>query len=360
MRECAGMELTTAELAVRLQAELEGEGEVLIRGVAPIETAEEGQLSFIANPKYNKYARTTRASALIVSRDFQGESRVPLLRVANPYLAFQQAVRLFYPEATKLEPGIHATAIVHESAELGHDVAIAPYVVIEKGARIGHRTQIYPGCYIGEDVQIGDDCVLYPHVVVRERVRIGNRVIVHAGTVIGADGFGFAREGDRYHKIPQAGTVVIGDDVEIGANCCIDRATLGETRIERGVKMDNLIQVGHNVVIGENTVIAAQAGFAGSTIVGRNVMVGGQAGFAGHMTIGDGAQISAQSGVTKDIPPGCRVFGYPARPAEEAWRQEAALRRLPELLKRVRELERAVEELQSQRKEEAKRSNDSA
>jgi UDP-3-O-[3-hydroxymyristoyl] glucosamine N-acyltransferase len=341
------MELTLSELAEHLQAQLEGEGGTTIRGVAPIESAGEGEISFIANPRYARYAAVTRASALIVSFDFRGEARVPLLRVANPYLAFQRVVQLFHPEAIRLPAGIHPTAVIDASARLGREVAIGPHVVVERGARIGDRTQLFPGCYIGPEVEIGEDCVIYPNVVIRERVRIGKRVVIHAGAVIGSDGFGFAREGEVYRKIPQAGTVVIGDDVEIGANCCIDRATLGETRIERGAKLDNLIQVGHNVVIGENTVVAAQAGFAGSTIVGRNVMVGGQAGFAGHMTIGDGALISAQSGVSKDIPPGCRVFGYPARPAEQALREEAALRRLPELLKRVRELERLVQELKA-------------
>ncbi len=316
-----------------------------LRGVAPIEEAEAGQISFIANPKYVKHAHKTRASALIVPEDLHVATSATLLRARNPYFAFQQVVRLFHPETLRLPVGVHSSAVIDPTAQLGPDVAIGPFAVVEARAKIGARTQIFPGCYVGPDVQIGEDCVLHVNVTVRERVQVGNRVVVHAGTVIGSDGFGFAREGGVYHKIPQAGTVVIEDDVEIGANCAIDRATLGETRIRRGVKMDNLIQVGHNVEIGENTVVAAQAGFAGSTRVGQNVMVGGQAGFAGHMSIGDNALISAQSGVTKSVPANTRVFGYPARPVEQARREEAALRRLPELIKRVRALERELEQL---------------
>ena len=338
------MRLAASEIARRIGARLEGP-DVEVRGVAPIEEAEAGQISFIANPKYVKHARETRASVLIVPEDLELSSPATLLRARNPYFAFQQVVRLFHPETLKLSPGVHPLAVVDPGAELGEDVAIGPLAVVEAGAKVGARTQIFPGCYVGPQVRIGEDCVLHANVTVRERVEIGNRVIVHAGTVIGSDGFGFAREGGVYHKIPQAGTVVIEDDVEIGANCAIDRATLGQTRIRRGVKMDNLIQVGHNVEIGENTVVAAQAGFAGSTRVGENVMVGGQAGFAGHMTIGDNALISAQSGVTKSVPANTRVFGYPARPVEQARREEAALRRLPDLIKRVRALERELEEL---------------
>jgi len=342
------MKLTVAELARRLGAELVGDGSVEIVGVAPIESARKGQISFVASPRYAKFAERTGASALIVPRDLPIDVDLPLLRTANPYFAFQQVVRLFHPEEHRLPEGVHATAVVHESARLGAKIAIGPYVVVEEGAVIGDRVQIYPGCYVGREVTVGADSVLHANVVIRERVKLGERVVVHAGSVIGSDGFGFAREGERYYKIPQAGTVVVEDDVEIGAGCCIDRATLGETRICKGAKLDNLIHVGHNVVIGENTVIAAQTGFAGSTIVGKNVMVGGQAGFAGHMTIGDGALISAQSGVTKSIPPGTRVFGYPARPVHQARREEAALRRLPELLKRVRELEQRLRELEGQ------------
>jgi UDP-3-O-[3-hydroxymyristoyl] glucosamine N-acyltransferase len=235
--------------------------------------------------------------------------------------------------------------VIHPEAKIGKDVRIGAHVVIGKGCEVGDRTRILPNCVLMDGVKVGQDCLLYPLVSVREECEIGNRVIIHNGAVIGSDGFGFAPHEGVYHKIPQVGRVVIEDDVEIGANCTIDRATMGETRIRRGAKLDNLVHIAHNVEVGEWTVMAAQAGISGSTKIGHHVMVGGQVGTVGHIRIGNYVQIGAQSGVSKSIPDGEIVFGYPARPIMRTKRIEAVVNQLPELLKRVKELERQVEAL---------------
>jgi UDP-3-O-[3-hydroxymyristoyl] glucosamine N-acyltransferase len=335
------MELSLTEIAELVQGEIEGENTINIHGVAKIEDAGIGEITFISNPKYAKHIDTTMASAVLVSKDFPATTR-PVIRTNNPYLSFLKVLKVFHPPGETLAAGIHPSAIIDKTTKIAAQVRIGAGVVIDRDCKIGENVSIYPGVIIGRKVVIGDNTIIYANVVLRERVQIGSSVIIHSGTIIGSDGFGFAREGQQYHKIPQVGTVIIEDDVEIGANCTIDRATLGMTILHKGVKLDNLIQVAHNVEIGENTVIAAQTGISGSTKIGKNVMIGGQVGFVGHIEIGDNTTIGAQSGVSKSLPPNSVFFGYPARPIMQAKREEAALRKLPDLLKRISELEATV------------------
>jgi len=340
------MELTLAEIAALVQGDLDGDGSIKIRDVAKIETANPGEITFLSNPKYAKYVELTKAAAILVPRDFPAIDR-PVILTQNPYFAFLKVLQTFHPPVVTVAEGIHPTAIVDATTQLGKNIRIGAGVVIDKHCRIGDEVVIHPGVVIGPEVEIGHRTLIYSNVAIRERVRIGTNVIIHSGTVIGSDGFGFAREGQQYFKIPQVGTVIIEDDVEIGANCAIDRATLGATIIRRGAKLDNLIQVAHNVEIGENTVIAAQTGISGSTKIGKNVMIGGQVGFVGHIEIGDNTTIGAQSGVSKSLPANSIYFGYPARPMMQAKREEAALRRLPDLLKKISDLEAKLEKLLS-------------
>lgn len=332
------MKFSLAEITELVQGDLEGDSSIEIHGLAKIEEAGVGEITFISNPKYAKFINTTHASAAIVSHDFPKTVK-PIIRTKDPYLSFLKVLKIFHPPLETVIMGIHPSAIIDQTAQIGENARIGAHVVVEKDCRIGNDVTIHPGVKISRDVQIGSNTTLYANVVLRENVRLGENVIIHSGTVIGSDGFGFAREGQHYHKIPQVGTVIIENDVEIGANCSIDRATLGETIIHKGAKLDNLIQVAHNVEIGENTVIAAQTGISGSTRIGKNVMIGGQVGFVGHIEIGDNTTIGAQSGVSKSLPPNSVYFGYPARPIMQAKREEAALRKLPELLKKVSDLE---------------------
>ncbi len=341
------MELTVSQVAKYIDGKVEGDESAVIFGVAKIEDAGEGEISFISNPKYAKYIDSTQASAVIVGYDFPATEKT-IIRTENPYVAFLKLLSYFHPQKEMLEEGIHATAVVHPSVFVGEDTRIGANVVIGKNSVIGKDCRIFPNVVIGEDVQVGDKTTIYANVTIREQVHIGRKVIIHSGTVIGSDGFGFAREGEVYQKIPQVGIVIIEDEVEIGANCTIDRATLGQTIICRGCKLDNLIQVAHNVVIGENTVIAAQSGVAGSTKVGKNTIIGGQVGIVGHIELSDNIIIGAQSGVTKNFPEKSVLFGYPARPIMQAKREEAALRKLPQLLKRISELERQIKQLKEE------------
>lgn len=295
------------EIAKLVDGEVTGE-DAEITSVAKIEEAGIGDITFIANLKYKKYLESTGASAVLISKgtsfeELQKRTKpLSLVNVADPYRSFLRLIDHFYPPAKPLEKGIHPTAVIAPGTRIDRDVAVGAHVVIGERCRIGEGTMVYPGTVIGDDVQVGDHSLLHGNVTIREQCRIGNRVIIHSGTVVGSDGFGFApREDGTYDKIPQRGIVVIEDDVEIGANCTIDRATLGETLIKRGVKLDNLIQVAHNVVIGEHTVIAAQTGVSGSTKIGKYCAFGGQVGLTGHISIADRTSIGAQSGVPKSI-----------------------------------------------------------
>jgi len=341
---------TLAELAAELGGLVVGDESTVIRGVAGIREAQAGDITFIANSRYDGYIAETRASAVICSRGPR-EASVPLLQVDNPYLAFQQVVRLMRPELYKPLPGVHATAVVSPAASVGEGASIGAYCVVEDGASIGARTVIMPGGYVGVQASIGDDCLLYPRVTVREECVIGNRCILHPGVVIGADGFGFAFDAGRYHKVPQVGNVIVGDDVEIGANSTIDRATTDSTRIGDGTKIDNLVQIGHNVVTGRHCIIVAQVGISGSTELEDYVTLAGQAGVIGHVRIGRGAQVGGQSGVTKSVPPNARMFGSPAIGINVFKRINAYLQKLPQLFSRTKALEERVEKLEQGEKE---------
>lgn len=336
------MKLTVAEIARQLGGELVGSGTAVITGVAGLREARPGDLSFLVRSRYRDALRTTAASAVLVPLDGPNEAPCDLIRVPNPEAGVTQIAQQLYRPLPPPEPGIHPTAVVHPTVRLGQDVFIGPHVVLEAGVTIGARTMIGAGCVIGTETSIGADCRIYPLVTVRERVRIGNRVILHSGAVIGSDGFGYVRRGEAWEKIPQLGTVEIGDDVEIGANTTIDRARFGRTVIGQGVKIDNLVQVAHNVIIGDHTAIAAQAGLAGSAGVGRGVQIAGQAGVTNHVTVGDGATIGGQAGVTKDVPPGTFVSGYPAIRHDLARKLHAQVMLLPELRARVAELEKRL------------------
>jgi UDP-3-O-[3-hydroxymyristoyl] glucosamine N-acyltransferase len=342
---------TLRELAAELGGDVVGNPETEIRGVAGIREAVPGDITFIANERYDAYLVETNASAVICSRTPR-EAVKPLLQVDNPYLAFQRVVGIFRPNTFRPAPGVHPTAVVDPTATLGPEVSIGPHGIVEAGARIGARTVLMGGCYVGHEAIIGEDCYFYPRVVVREECVVGSRCILHPGVVVGGDGFGFAFDAGRYHKVPQVGNVVIGDDVEIGANSTIDRATTDSTRIGDGTKIDNLVQIGHNVVTGQHCIIVAQVGISGSTRLEDYVTIGGQAGVIGHVTLGRGATVGAQSGVTKSVPPGKTVTGYPAMPHPVFKRLHAFLQKLPDLFHRTRDIEQRMEKLERTRERE--------
>src|SRR5213083_351150 len=335
------MTFTLQELARTSDGELIGDPSLQITGAASLVEATAGEISFFANRKYIGLLRKTRASAVFVPADFAEPIPAAQIRVSNPTKAFEQVVLKFAPKPITFAPGIHPTAVIDPSAQLGQRVSIQPHVVIEPGARIGDDTIIGAGGYIGHETTIGSSCLIYPRVTIRKRSRIGSRVIIHSGAVIGADGFGFEMVDGRQQKIQQLGIVQIDDDVEIGANTTVDRARFGRTWIQEGVKIDNLVQIAHNVVIGNNTVIAAQSGIAGSVQIGQRVMMGGQVGIVGHLEIGDGTAIGAQSGVSKSLPGGV-WFGSPAVPLGEAKQQIAWIHRLGKLFGRVKEIEKKL------------------
>ena len=339
------MRVTLEAVAKAIDGTVVGDGSVEITGVAGIREAREGELTFLANPRYESYLGLTQASAIIVSENHRSVPK-PLIQISNPYLAFLKAVRLFAGEAERPCAGVHPSAVVAPSADIARDSSVGPNAVIEVGATVGARSIVQAGCYVGARVRLGEDVLLYPNVTVREDCEIGSRTIVHSGTVIGSDGFGFVRDGDVYRKLPQVGNVVIEEDVELGACVTIDRATTGTTRIGAGSKIDNLVQVAHNVQIGRNCIIVAQVGVSGSTVLGDHVVLAGQVGIVGHIEIGEGAMVGAKSGVSKSIKAGERVFGYPALPVAQAKRIEASLRNLPELIQSVRRLRRRVDELE--------------
>jgi UDP-3-O-[3-hydroxymyristoyl] glucosamine N-acyltransferase len=332
-------------LAAQLGCQLEGDGEVEIVRVAPIEHAGAGDLTFLANSKYTSDVKRTRASAVIASAEVT-EIPCAVLRTPNPYLAFGRATALLYPQS-RPSAGIHTTAINAANVVLGEDVSIGPYVVIDEGAAIGARTVLHAHVVIGRGAELGADCVLHARVSIRERVLIGARCVVQDGAVVGSDGFGFAHRDDGTHeKIPQVATVVIEDDVEIGANTTIDRPAVGETRVKRGTKIDNLVQIAHGVTVGANALLAAQVGIAGSSVVGDSVMLGGQVGVTGHVTVGDRAKASAKTGVTGNVPPDAFITGYPHMDNLEWRKAYAVFRRLPEMRKQLNELARRLAKLE--------------
>jgi UDP-3-O-[3-hydroxymyristoyl] glucosamine N-acyltransferase len=330
--------LLLSELAGKIGAVLSG-ADVEVSGIAPVEEAGPGQVTFLSNPKYARLARETKASAIIAKEPVPGTS-CSFLLTPNPYYAFACAVEQFHPPV-RPAPGISPHAVLHPGAVLGKDVSIGPCSVVEEGAVLGDRVVLHAGVYVGKGAVVGEESILYPHVTLYEGVRLGKRVILHAGCVVGSDGFGFAPSPQGYRKIPQVGTVAIEDDVEVGANTTIDRAALGVTRIGRGSKLDNLIQVGHNVVIGQDTVIAAQTGISGSCRIGNRVMMGGQTGLAGHIEVGDGVMLGAQAGVADSLSAAESTAwsGTPAIPHKTWLRMVTLLPKLPELFRRVRRLE---------------------
>jgi UDP-3-O-[3-hydroxymyristoyl] glucosamine N-acyltransferase len=326
------------ELAERLACRLEGDGEVEIVRVAGIQHAEPGDLTFLANPKYESAMAQTRASAVLL-KDDAPKAPCAMLRTAEPYLAFARAVGLFAP-AWRPAAGVDPLTAVAADARIGRNVSIGAFVAIGAGAVIGDNTVIFPNVTIGPGTQVGADCVIHSNVALRERVTIGNRVILQNGVVIGSDGYGFVRRGDGTHeKIPQVATVIIEDDVELGANTTVDRPAVGETRIRNGAKIDNLVQIGHGVTVGRNVLMAAQVGIAGSTDIEDDVVFGGQVGVGGHLTIGRGSIAVGQSGVTNSLDAGQMVAGYPAIDSRE-WRKASVIfKRLPELKRRIEDLE---------------------
>ena len=345
------MTFALSELAARVGGEVSGDGGARIERVAPIEDAGPGDLSFFSNRKYRAAFEASRATAVVVAA---GEDVPPgrtVLRAQNAYLAFAKISTLFHPPLQAV-PDVAPQAFVDPSATVHPSAELRPFAFVGAGAVVGARCILFPGAYVGPRARLGEECVLWPNAVVRDGCTLGNRVVLEPGAVVGSDGFGFAFDpegaegsGPRHYKVPQSGTVVVEDDVEIGANTCVDRATLGATVIGRGVKIDNLVQIAHNVQIGPLTILVSQVGIAGSTRIGAGVVAAGQVGIIGHVTIGDGAKLAAQSGILSDVEPGAVLLGSPALPKGEALRSFAALRRLPELARRVAELEKQLEEL---------------
>ncbi len=340
------MKLT--DLARQLGATLSGPGNAEISGVAGIREAGQNDITYLADEKRAKELASCRAGAVIIPAGMPAPERIPSVAVKNPRYAFAQALRIFYvrPYAAG---GVSEHAVIGDGARLGADCTIHPCAVVAGGARIGSRVTLYPGVSVGAGSVIGDDCVLYPSVCVREGVVIGNRVIIHAGAAIGSDGFGFVTEGGVHHKIPQVGGVIIEDDVEIGSNSTVDRATLGNTVIKKGTKIDNLVQIAHNVTVGEHCLLAAQVGISGSTRLGKYVVFGGKVGTADHISIGDGVMAGGYSGIRTDVEPGQVIAGNYAMPLREWQKVQAVLPKLPELKKLVAELERRIRELETNR-----------
>jgi len=333
------------ELAEYLGGTVIGRSDTVVSGIRGIDDAGEGDITFVANPKYRKKLETTKASAVLVSPDIT-ESARNLIVVDDPYVSLAKILPLFYPE--ERDPvRISDQASIDGTAEIAEEVTIYPGVYIGREAVIGKGAVLYPGVVVGNYVEIGEDAILYPNVSVYRRCRIGKRVILHAGVVVGSDGFGFANPGAENLKVSQIGIVQIDDDCEIGANTTIDRGALGKTWIQRGVKIDNLVQVGHNVVIGENTVIVSQVGISGSTKIGTGVMLGGQVGIVGHITIGDYAMVGAKSGVHRNVPPGQIVSGIGQMPHHDFLRTQACLPKLPDMRKTITSLLRKVEDLEA-------------
>lgn len=342
------MTFTAAQIAMMIGGQVEGNADAAVGSFGKIEEAQAGQLSFLANPKYEEYLYSTNASIVIVNENLELKQIVQaaIIRVPDAYSAFAALLDKYQQLQTQQLTGIEQHSHINASAKLGENVFVGAFAYISKNVCVGNNVKIFPQVYLGENVIVGDGCILMPGVKIYQDCVLGKNVIIHSGTVIGSDGFGFAPQADgSYKKIPQIGNVILEDFVEIGSNVSIDRATMGSTIVKSGAKIDNLVQIGHNAEIGSHTVIAAQAGVSGSTKVGSNVMIGGQAGIVGHIILGDGARINAQSGVSKSVAAGKAVTGSPAYEYKSALRSQSAARSLPELEKKVSELEKMLAEL---------------
>ena len=343
------MQISIKEIADIVKGDIEGDGNIIISGVSGIKEAKQGELTFVANRRYANLMNTTHASAIIVSRDISSDNSRTLIKTDDPYHAFTRVMEIWANGNGQLltKAGIHPTAAIGQCVKLGNNVSIQAFSVIEDNAEIGDNVVIFPQVYIGRKTRIGDETLIYPRVTIREKISIGRRCIIHSGTVIGSDGFGFAPVKGTHHKVPQIGTVIIEDDVEIGANVAIDRATIGKTQIGQGTKIDNLVQIAHNVVIGKNSIIVAQVGLSGSSIVGDGVTIAGQAGVTGHITVGNNSTVAARAGVTKSVPPDSCVSGFPAQPHDKEKRLKVSLLRVPETNKKVKELEKRIKALEA-------------
>lgn len=339
------MRKTLAELAQIVRGEVVGDKDLVITGLNGILEAQEGQLTFLANLKYKDLLQTTQASAIVAPRNTLCADKSMIL-ADNPSLAFSQIASLYVESVQSSFQGIHESAVIAPTVAIGKNVTVGPCAVIEDNVTVGDNTVIGAGVFLGQQTTIGEDCLIYPNVTVCKRISIADRVIIHSGTVIGSDGFGFEPVEGSHQKIPQIGTVIIESDVEIGSNVSIDRARFDKTVIGRGTKIDNLVQIAHNVIVGENTIIVSQVGISGSTKIGKNVIIAGQVGVAGHLNIGDGSIVAAKSGVAKSMAPYSKVFGIPAVPHIEAKRAHVAMQKLPDYLKRVKMLEDKVDELE--------------
>ena len=345
------MEFTAEQIASVIGGKIEGDKDAKVRTFAKIEEGVEGAISFLSNPKYTHYIYDTKSSVVIVNEDVELEGTVAptLIRVKNAYESIAQLLQIYEASKPK-KTGVSPQAYISPTAKLGKDCYVGPFACIGDGTIIGDGCQIYPHAVIGDNVKMGNNCILYPNTTVYQGCKIGNNVTLHAGSVIGADGFGFAPNADSYDKIPQIGIVTIEDNVEIGANTCVDRSTMGSTVIRKGVKLDNLVQVAHNVEIGENTVMSAQVGIAGSTKVGSWCMFGGQVGIAGHITIGDKTFLGAQSGVPGSLKGGEELIGTPPMNPRNYFKSQAIFRRLPDMYKELEALKKTIEELKSEEK----------
>ena len=344
------MRLTLAKIAKIVDGEVVGDQSLVIKGLSGIQEARQGDLTFVTESKYFPLARHTQASAIIVSRDLDISGlSLSSIRVDNPSFAFAKIAAHFSDDQDYQIKGIHKTAVIAHDVKLGKNVAIGPCAVIEQAVKIGDHSIICAGCFVGHHAIMGHNCLIYPNVTIRERVTLENRVIIHSGTVIGSDGFGYIQVEGQHQKIPQIGSVVIEDDVEIGANVTIDRARVDKTIIGRGTKIDNLVQIAHNVILGENCILVSQVGISGSVTVGRGSTFGGQAGIAGHLHIGEGVTVTAKSGLAKSIPDSQIFAGYPARPFAENQRMNAMMHRLPKYIERIQALEKRIEELEKKK-----------
>lgn len=346
------MTFSATQIALLINGKIEGDPNAAVSSFGKIEEATENQLSFLANPKYEEYIYSTKASVIIINEDLELKQAISatLIRVKDAYTAFAILLGKYQEMMQQQLNGVQEPSYIAKSASYGQNVFVGAFAYLGENVKVGDNTKIYPNAYIGNNVTIGNNTIIHPGVKIYHECKIGNNVVIHAGTVIGSDGFGFAPQADgTFKKVPQIGNVVVEDHVEIGANATIDRATIGSTLIKKGVKLDNLIQIAHNVEVGESSVIAAQAGVSGSTKIGKGVMIGGQAGIVGHIQLGDGAKVNAQSGVSKSIDAGKAVTGSPAYDYTAALRSQAVNRKLPDLEKKIKELEAMIKQLMAEK-----------